>query len=176
MKELSLNVLDIAQNSVRAGAKSIWIELFESGGQLSLEIRDDGCGMESGLLESVTDPFVTTRDTRSIGLGIPLLKLAAEMADGGLEIRSAPGEGTVLRAWYDPGHIDAQPVGDMAMTMYSLVQGNPDIDFVYRRRKGEALFELDCASLREELGENIALSEPEVLNWIYEYIEENSPK
>lgn len=176
MKELSLNILDITQNSIRAEAKKVRIELSESGARLSLQISDDGFGMDSAMLERVVDPFVTTRDTRSIGLGIPLLKLAAEMAGGGLEIESAKGEGTTVRAWYDTSHIDAQPIGDMAMTIFSLIQGNPEIDFLYRRQKDGELFELDSSLLREELGEDVSLSEPEVLRWIYEYIEENSPK
>lgn len=171
MKELSLSVLDLAQNAITAGAKHIDISLLESLREDSLRILigDDGCGMSPELLARVTDPFTTTRTTRRVGMGIPLMKLAAEAAGGGLTIDSAPGKGTRLEASFRLSSIDRPPVGDMAATVTALIQGAPERCFRYLRRTDGGEFRLSTDEVRETLGE-VGITEPEVLAWLRDYI------
>ena len=123
MQELSLNVLDIAQNSVRAGARLIEIMVDEQpeSDTMTITVADDGCGMTPEQAAHVTDPFFTTRTTRRVGLGVPFLKMAAEMTGGGLTIETAPGRGTTVRAVFGLTHIDRMPLGDIAATICSLL-------------------------------------------------------
>lgn len=169
MKELSLNILDIAKNSVKAGATLITITIVEKGPWRTLTIADDGCGMPPEMVAAVTDPFTTTRTTRPVGMGIPLLKLAAEQTGGTLSIRSSQGEdhGTVLTATFDMTHLDCVPLGDYAGSIVTLIQGSPDIDFsfLYRSKSGEIT--LETKQMREILGD-VPLDTPEVLSWVYE--------
>ncbi|MDR0326175.1 MAG: ATP-binding protein [Oscillospiraceae bacterium] len=171
MKDLSLSVLDIAMNSVKAKASLIEITLANDGKTLSVRIADNGCGMDADFLARVTDPFTTTRDTRRVGMGIPLFKLAAEQAGGTFAITSEPGRGTDLMAAFAVDHMDRPPLGDMAATVATLIQGSPDIDFVYRHTApcGEA--SLDTRELRQAL-DGVPLNEPEVLQWIQENLDE----
>lgn len=178
MKELSLNVLDIAQNSVSAGASHIRIVLSEDGaGILTLTLTDDGTGMSPEMVRSVTDPFCTTRTTRKVGLGIPLLKLAAEQAGGEFSIESVSHEvdpvncGTTVRATFDTNSIDFTPIGDIVGTLVVLIQGQPQIDYFYLHETPQGEVQLDTEQLREILGE-ISLSEFEVLEWIRGSLEE----
>ena len=173
MKELALHMLDIAQNSIAAGARRVALTVEESGGRIHLEVADDGRGMDPAFLARVTDPFTTTRTTRKVGLGLPLLRLAAEQTGGGLEIRSAPGKGTTVTAAFFSGHIDCPPLGDMAATVALLVQGLPEgMDLVYAHRRGGETFQMDTAQLREILGPEVPLSLPEVTRWVEDYIRE----
>lgn len=177
MQELSLNVLDIAQNSVAANAGLVKIAMqFEKGGTyMTLSIEDNGKGMSEEMLKKVTDPFCTSRTTRKVGLGIPFLKQAAEMAGGTFKISSTEGVGTLVQAGFDLTNIDCMPIGDMASTITGLIQCSPHIDFVYSiLGKGEA-FELDTRQLRQILGD-VSLDTPEVAVFIRSYIEENSPQ
>ncbi len=171
MKELSLNVLDLVQNSLSAGAGHIAVEITESlrEDRLEIRIRDDGAGMDPEFLARVTDPFVTTRTTRPVGMGIPLVKMAAEMAEGRFEIQSRKGEGTELNASFRLSHVDRMPLGDMAGTITMLIQGAPEVDYVYIRQTDSGRFEFNTVRIREML-EGISLGEPEVLDWIREYI------
>ena len=123
MKEIALYVLDIAQNSITAGAKHLDITLAEETGRICFTIADDGRGMSPALLATVSDPFTTTRTTRKMGLGLPLLRLAAEQTGGQLDIESTEGVGTTVRALFCAEHIDCPPVGDMAGTITLLIQG-----------------------------------------------------
>ncbi len=176
MKELSLHILDLVQNSLTAQAQHILISLEESLEKdlLILHIADDGSGMEPDFLAAVTDPFVTTRKTRPVGMGIPLVKMAAEMADGQFEIQSRVGEGTSLTARFRLSHLDRIPVGDMAGTVTTLVQGAPEVALTYIRKTDTGSLEFRTQDLIQTLGD-IPLNEPEVLNWMREYIlaEEN---
>ena len=179
MKELSLNVLDITQNSISAGAKNIEISLVEDdNGMLSISIKDDGCGMTRKTLENVINPFYTTRKTRKVGMGIPLFKLAAEQTGGSLSIESKTAEddpenhGTVITAVFNTRHMDFTPVGDMVSTVCTIIQGHPEVDYVFRHKTGSFDVRLDTAELRQTLGEDIPLSEFEVINWISEYLKE----
>jgi len=175
MKELSLNILDVAKNSVSAGASLIEISLSESeDGILTLEINDNGCGMSEETLRGVTDPFYTTRKTRKVGMGLPLLKMAAEQTGGSLEIVSSDKEGesgTRLKAWFDTKSIDFMPIGDIISTVCILIAGSPDIDFDFSDISSKRNVSLKTSMLREVLGD-ISLAEPEIQQWIKEYLEE----
>ena len=141
MRELSLNVLDIAQNSISAGALLVEIEVIEDSAshELLIGIYDDGKGMTPEQLESVRDPFFTTRTTRKVGMGIPLFKFAAEMTGGRLEMESEVGVGTRVRAYFKTDHLDFTPIGDMTSTMISLITMNLHMDFLYRRKVDDKL-------------------------------------
>ena len=168
MKELSLNILDVAKNSVKAGASRIIIRIEEKDGWRTLSIIDNGCGMAPDFLAAVTDPFTTTRTTRKVGMGLPLLKLAAEQAEGKLEIESSvvPPTGTTVRASFRMDHLDCVPVGDYASSIMTLIQGSPDIDFLFEYLRPEGDITLDTAQIREILGPEIPLNTPDVLMWI----------
>lgn len=177
MKELSLNILDIAENSVKAGATLTEILIDETVDTIVLTIKDDGCGMSDETVASVTNPFYTTRTTRSVGLGIPLLKLAAEQTGGTLEISSVRNEesrkehGTTVRATFFKNHIDFTPLGDTVSTVTTLIQGHPDTDFLFIHKRGGGEVRLDTRELRAEL-EGVPLSSYEVIVWISEYLSE----
>ena len=175
MRELSLNVLDIAQNSISANASLIEIELTQSteNNELIIGIYDNGKGMTKEQLEAVRDPFFTTRTTRKVGMGIPLFKMAAEMTGGHLDIESEVGIGTRVRAFFRTNHLDFIPIGDMASTMVMLITMNEHIDFLYKRSLDSRSFSLDTKSLREILG-GVPFSEPSVSLWLKEYIQENT--
>ncbi|MBR0231676.1 MAG: sensor histidine kinase [Clostridia bacterium] len=178
MKELSLNILDIAQNSVKAGAKNIEISLAEEGNRLTFRITDDGCGMSEDFLARVLDPFTTTRTTRKVGLGLPLLKMAAEATGGSLEISSRSEKehadhGTEVTATFYTDHIDCPPLGDIVSTVVLLLQNAPfEPRYVYSHSKGENVFSLDTDELHEQLGPDIPLSEPAVLEFTESYLRE----
>lgn len=177
MKELSLNILDVAENSVKAGASLTQILLTEEGNVLTLEIVDDGCGMSEDVVRSVTDPFYTTRTTRKVGMGIPLLKLACEQTEGGLTIESVTAEanpeehGTHVTATFNKDHIDFTPIGDVSASVLTLIQGHPDTDFLFvHTMDGEAV-RLDTRELREVL-EDVPLNSYDVMEWIGGYLRE----
>ena len=172
MKEIALYTLDIAQNSITAQARRLDITLTEEGKTITLSIRDDGTGMAPELLARVSDPFTTTRTTRSMGLGLPLLRLAAEQTGGSLAIESALGVGTAVPAVFVASHIDCPPVGDMAGTITLLIQGAPELELHYTHRRGDALARLDTKELRALLGPELSLAEPELILGIREYLQE----
>ena len=175
MRELSLNVLDIAQNSIVANASLVTVEAIESTAlhKLTLRIADNGKGMTQEQLDAVRDPFFTTRTTRKVGLGIPLFKMAAEMTGGTLEIESAVGKGTTVTAVFKTDNVDFTPLGDMTSTIVTLITMNTHIDFVYNFIKDEHEFSLDTRKLKEILGD-VSLSEPSIALWLTEYINENT--
>ena len=177
MDELSLYVLDITMNSVRAGATLISIELIEQGQWLTFRVRDNGCGMTQDQLDKLANPFFTTRKTRKVGLGIPFLKMLAEMTGGGVEITSvheseSEQHGTTTQATFGKDHIDFIPLGDMVETLKTLIQGSPEIDFEYLHKTEQGEVTLSTRELREVLGEDISLGEPEILSWIGSYLQE----
>ena len=177
MKELSLNILDVAENSVKAGASLTQILLTEEGNLLTLEIVDDGCGMSEDVVRSVVDPFYTTRTTRKVGMGIPLLKLACEQTGGTLSIESVTEEsdpvnhGTHVTATFHTDHIDFTPLGDVSSTVLTLIQGHPDRDFLFCHQKNGSSVELDTRELREVL-EDVPLNCYDVMTWIKGNLEE----
>ena len=176
MKELSLNILDVAKNSVDAGATLVQITLnTDENGWLTLTIVDNGCGMSKETLENVTNPFYTTRKTRKVGLGLPLLKLAAEQTGGALTIHSSKEEGksgTSLTATFDTNSIDCMPMGDIISTVCILIAGSPEVDFEFLDVNSTRTVRLDTRELREVLGNEISLAETEVQFWIKEYLDE----
>ena len=175
MRELSLNVMDVAQNSVRAEASLVYITVSESDKNDSLEIviSDNGCGMTEEQVKQVVDPFFTTRTTRKVGLGVPLFKMSAEQTGGSFSITSEIGRGTETRASYVKSHVDMTPLGDINSTISILIRCNPDIDFVYTRATDGGSFTLDTRELREVL-EGVSLDTPDVVEWIEQFLKEQT--
>jgi hypothetical protein len=172
MEDLSLHILDVAENSIEAQAKRIEIRIKEDRGQdrLSLEISDDGRGMDEALRTRAADPFVTTRRTRPVGMGLPLLAQAAEATGGGLTIDSNPGRGTQVRASFRLSHIDLKPLGDIAQTVVTLIAGHPEIDIRYVHTFDGRKYAFDTRDLRSQI-EGIPLNAPEILALIRKDIE-----
>ena len=168
MKEISLNILDISENSVKAGATLTEIYVDEADDVLTLTIKDDGCGMDENTVKSVIDPFYTTRTTRKVGMGIPLLKLACEQTGGTLSITSSTDEklhGTTVTAVFHKDHIDFTPLGDVISSVVTLVQGHPDRDFLFRHTSAAGGVELDTREIRAVL-DDVPLDTYEVILWI----------
>lgn len=174
MPEISLNILDIAQNSVSAGASltTIAITANHASDTLSVVVSDNGCGMTPEQIVHVTDPFFTTRTTRKVGLGVPFFKMAAEQTGGSFNIESEVGVGTRTEAVFGLSHIDRMPIGDMASTMISLIGMNPDIDFVLEYRIDDNSFSADTREFRAVLGDDISLAELAIQDYLKGYIEE----
>ena len=178
MKELSLNILDIAQNSLRAEATHVEIDLTEDETTLTFTIRDDGFGMTPEFLSRVTDPFSTTRTTRSVGLGLPFLKMEAEMTGGSFQIESKTREaspdahGTVVSATFVKTHIDFIPLGNIIDTLCTLVMGAGDVDVTFAHRMPNREVAFSTREMREMLGEEIPLGAPEVIAWLRGYLED----
>ena len=172
MNELSLHILDLAQNAVSAGAARVDISVRTDGDRLRIVIADDGRGMDAELLERVADPFTTTRPGRKVGLGIPLIKELCETCDGRFEIASREGEGTTLSLEFRRSHIDLPPMGGLVDTMVTLVSGAPEgPEFRLRYANGGEEFAFDTAEIRGAL-KGAPLNSPEVLGWVREYLAE----
>ncbi len=174
LTELSLNVLDIAQNSTRAKASLVEIAVIidEETDIITITIKDNGCGMSEEQIEKVTDPFFTSRTTRKVGLGIPFFKGAAEMTGGALSITSELTKGTDVIATFGLSHIDRMPLGDITETIYNLVVFHEDIDFVFTYMVNNNSFTLDTREFREIL-EGVPFSTPEISDYIKNYLVEN---
>lgn len=172
MKELSLHLLDIAENSIAAGAKNISITISENTRTdlLQVSVEDDGHGMSEEMAAQVTDPFVTTRTTRKVGLGIPLLKFAAESCKGSLELNSRRGVGTTIAVRFQRSHIDRMPMGDLASTILHLVIANPQVHWVFEYGFNDRLAVFDDAPIKQELGD-VPMTEPDVLVVLQEMIQ-----
>jgi len=175
MQELSLNVLDVAENSVRADASLIGITVEEdtAADRLTIIIEDNGKGMTREQVQAVTDPFYTTRTTRKVGLGIPFFRMAAQLTGGDLTIQSEVGKGTTVTATFGLTNIDRMPLGDMNGTVSTLVQCNPRVDFRYVRRLDGREMVMDTREFREVLGD-VPLDSPEVLQFLRDYLAENT--
>ena len=167
MLELALHILDIVENSTRAGAKLVDIKIIEDTkkDKFSLEITDNGSGMNDDTLKKVLDPFYTTKDVRDIGLGLPMLFQAVNLTGGHFDITSKEGEGTKVIAEFRHSHIDRQPLGDIASTLMALIAGNPEVDFVYTHQKDSKEYTLDTRDIRKEI-EDIPINNVEVLKFI----------
>ena len=175
MQELSLNVLDVAENSVRANASLVEITVEEdtAADRLAIVIRDNGKGMTPEQVQTVIDPFYTTRTTRKVGLGVPFFRMAAQLSGGDLTIQSRVGEGTAVTATFGLTSIDRMPLGDINGTIATLVQCNPGIDWLYTRRKDGREMVMDTRQFREVL-EDMPLDSPEVLGFLRDYLAENT--
>ena len=174
MTELSLNVLDIANNSIRANASliEIKIQIQRDLDTLTIIIADNGCGMTEDQIKHVEDPFFTTRTTRKVGLGVPFFKMAALSTGGSFQISSTPDIGTTVVAVFGLSHIDRMPLGDMNSTIHTLITLNTQIDFLYTYDFDGKEFTLDTREFREILND-VPLNSPEVSAYIKEYLDEN---
>ncbi|NLF44014.1 MAG: ATP-binding protein [Bacteroidales bacterium] len=174
MKDLSLHILDIAQNSIVAGASLIQINIEENtkDNTLTISITDNGKGMSEETLKKVTDPYYTSRTTRKVGLGIPLFKQNAEKCGGHFSIQSTEGKGTITEAVFEHNHIDRPPIGDIAGVVIILVSANPELDFIYSHNINEKNYTFDTREIKEIL-EGIPLNEPEVVKMLRGMIKDN---
>lgn len=171
MRELALHILDIAENSISAGASRIRINVEEDlqADLLTISIEDNGKGMDSETVARITDPFITSRTTRSVGLGLPFFKAAAEACEGSFTIQSRPGLGTTVTAVFKRSHIDRMPLGDLAGTLQTLIIGTPEVHWIFDYRINEERFQFDDEPVKEILGE-VPLSDPGVMKFIRETI------
>lgn len=174
MKEIALHILDIAQNSIRAGADEIRIILGESiaADRLSLVISDNGKGMDAESCRKAADPWFTSRTTRKIGMGLPLLKMNAGLSGGDMTIDSSPGLGTTVKATFGYSHLDRPPLGDVSGTIALLILSNPGINIIYTHRYEEAEWSISTREIKEELGEE-AVTDLTIVRALREIINEN---
>lgn len=172
MRELSLNILDIAENSLKAQATLVEIDLCVVENTLTIQIKDNGCGMSPEFLAKVTDPYTTTRTTRKVGLGIPLIKMEAELAGGSFDIQSQLGVGTIVTTTFAVDHIDRPPLGDVGETIMTLLTELGNTRIVYRYNANGQSFEFDTLELQQQL-EGIPLDTPEILQFVKQLINEN---
>ena len=172
MRELSDNIMDIAQNSISAGATltEVHVKVSHADNMITFVFRDDGCGMSEELVKSVIEPFTTTRKTRKVGLGLPLLKQTAEMTGGTLEIQSTVGVGTTVTATFGLDHIDRPPMGDVAGAWFSLVVMNPEKDFLFTYDYDGKTFTFDTREVRAAVAP-IPLNQMEISAWIQECLQ-----
>lgn len=175
MTEISLNVLDVTENSVKAGATLIRIivDINSPDDRMTVSVEDNGCGMTPEQLQKVTDPFFTTRTTRKVGLGVPFFKQAAELTGGTFEITSAPGVGTKTSATFVLSSIDRMPLGDMVSTIHQLIVMHQNCDFLYTYKRDGKSFILDTREFRETLGD-VPFDVPEVSLFIKDFLNENT--
>lgn len=175
MRDLSLHIMDLVQNSITAGASLIETTLcLDADGMLTLTIKDDGCGMDSEMVQKVISPFSTTRSTRKVGLGIPMTLASARATGGQLTLNSSPGKGTEICATFLTDNIDCLPLGDIAETFALLTAANPDTpDFVLTMSSPDQAHEFDTRVIREALG-GVKLNEPEVMEWILTSLREQA--
>jgi anti-sigma regulatory factor (Ser/Thr protein kinase) len=173
LEDLSLHVLDIVENAISAKAKKIEILVMEEPGEnrLTIEIQDDGIGMDEEASQKAVDPFFTTRTSRRVGLGLSLLAQAAEEAGGTLRIESNLGKGTKVTATFQYSHIDRKPLGSMIETMTTLLLGNPDLDISYSHQKEGKTYTLSSHALKERF-KNRSLTDPEVIQWLRKHLKE----
>jgi len=174
MRELSLNVLDIAQNSITAGASLVEIELniFELEDRFEIVIRDNGKGIEEEFLNKITDPFVTTRTTRKVGMGLPLFKYSAEQSGGRFEITSKVGIGTVVKGVYIISSIDRMPLGNIEDTLITLIISSNKVDILFSVKSDRGNGYLDTREIKKVL-DGVPIDSIEVIEFIKNYIKEN---
>ncbi len=173
MKELSLHILDIVQNSIHANASKIEVSIIENEqeNQITISVADNGSGMSEEQIKNTLDPFFTTKKKKT-GLGIPLLKQHAELAGGKIDIQSELGTGTTLSAWFEYHNMDRQPMGDLTRTITGLIRSNPEIDFVYKHKVADKEFILNLAEIKKEL-DGIPVNTPSVINFLDDMITES---
>lgn len=177
MEDLSLHILDIVENSIRAKAKRIEIKIVEDikNDLLKISIKDDGQGMDEEITKKVLDPFFTTKNVRRIGLGLPLLAQATKEAKGEFAIDSKPKTGTNITATFKYSHIDRKPLGNMAETMFTLIIANPEIDFLYEHKKNSLNYSIDTRRIKTNL-DKVSLNSPQVISFLKKDIEEGLKK
>lgn len=173
MRELALHILDIAENSISAGANKVEIVVKQDSlnDELWISVKDNGKGMDEELLAKVMDPFVTSRTTRKVGLGIPLLKQAAEACNGGMTIESQPGLGTKLTVKFQDSHIDRMPLGSLADTFLSLLLGTPDVNWVLHYQVDDQVFDFDDTEVKQVL-DGMPLTDYRVIEYLTNTIQD----
>ena len=173
MRELTLHLLDIAANSISALSQNISIDVLEDTrtDRLLIRVKDDGKGMDAEMVAKVIDPFVTSRTTRKVGLGIPLLKAAAEACNGWFKIKSKPGKGTLVEVEFQRSHIDRMPLGDLPSTLLTLLIGSSQVHWIFRYQVDDREFFLDDAPIKKEL-DNLPLSDPLIISFLRDYLTE----
>ncbi|MGQ1788030.1 MULTISPECIES: ATP-binding protein [unclassified Saccharicrinis] len=174
MRDISMHILDIIGNSVRAGASLVELTILEDSAEdlLILKIKDDGCGMDDKTIKKALDPFFTSRKTRKVGLGIPLLQQNAQLSEGDLTIESELDKGTQIMASFVHSHIDRPPLGDLAGTISLIVSGNPNVDFLYFHQRDDEDFIFDSREVKKVL-EGVPVTDPDVVKFMREMIKEN---
>ncbi len=172
MRELALNILDIVENSVKAKASLVKIDVIAKDNDLTISVEDDGCGMDEEFLRRVTDPFTTTRTTRKVGMGIPLFKMAAEMTGGSFSIESQKGVGTKTSATFKIDSIDRAPLGDLGESISTLLSDEIPTEFLLTVEVDGNKFEFDTRELKAEL-DGVSVAEPEVILFVKDMIKEN---
>ena len=175
MRELSLHILDLVQNSIEAGANKVTLEIIEdihTMDTLMIRVTDNGRGMDEATCKNVLDPFVTTRTTRRVGLGLPLIHMSTERCQGYLTVTSTPGCGTVIEALYKHSHLDRPPLGNIVETIKSILIANPELYFSYCHTVDQTVFSLATQEIIEILGD-LPLTQPDVLVWLDEYLTHN---
>jgi anti-sigma regulatory factor (Ser/Thr protein kinase) len=177
VEDLSLHILDVVENAIRAHAQRISIMITEDiqHDQLAIEIKDNGTGMSEKLRKKALDPFTTTKTTSRIGLGLPLFEQAARMSGGEFSLSSETNRGTIVRATFKHSHVDRKPMGNIAQTILTLIAGNPAINFIYTHTKQGVTYALDTNEWKKEL-DGIPLNHPEVLRLIREELAEQLVK
>ena len=165
VQDLSLHILDIVENSLAAGARRVEIRIEEDlqADRLTIEIMDDGCGMDEPMVKQALDPFFTTKTVRRVGLGLPLLAESCRICNGELCLQSCPGQGTTVKATFQHSHIDRKPLGQMGDTLITLIVGHPEVDLLYEHRKDGKVFSLDTREIKSDLGD-IPLNAPQVVS------------
>lgn len=174
MRELSLHILDLVQNSIEAGSSIVRLDIIENKAEdfLSITVSDNGRGMHKDEIIAVRDPFVTSRTTRRIGLGLPLIEMYTKMCEGSLSIKSKKGTGTMVEAVFKYGHIDRPPLGNIKDTIKTIIIANPYLDFQYSHTVNNHRFKFEADDIRASL-DGIPISHPEVIQWLDEYLEDN---
>lgn len=171
LRDISLHIHDLTENSIAAGARLVSIKLVAENGMLTLEIGDNGKGMSPEMLSRVEDPFTTSRTERKVGMGIPFFKLACEQAGGDFKITSEPGKGTELRGRFVIDNIDRLPLGDIGETVGMLIYESPDLHYILTLKTSDDEFVFDTDEVREQL-EGTPINDFEIVQWIKEYINE----
>ena len=178
MRDLSLHILDLAQNSLAAGASllKLTVSQCKDKGTLTIRLADNGRGMDADTCARALDPFYTTRMTRKVGLGLPLAAMTAERTGGGISLSSTPGKGTIVELIYKTGHWDCPPEGDMAETLRVLAGGLNGARLLFSYEVDGSTFALDTKSIVSELGDASWLANPQVLAWLGDYVREGLKK
>ncbi|WP_235334064.1 ATP-binding protein [Pelosinus fermentans] len=175
MRELSLHILDLVQNAIEAGANKVLLDIVEDMSEMDtllIRVIDNGQGMDDDTCQKVIDPFVTSRTTRRVGLGLPLIDMSTKRCAGYLTIVSTPGSGAVVEALYKHSHWDRPPLGNIVETVKSIIIAHPELNFSYSHTVEKNVFSMVTQELTEILG-NISLTQPDVLIWLHEYLTQN---
>lgn len=177
MQDLAMHLLDIVYNSIRAKASLIKIFFKDStlSNEIIMRVEDNGTGMNEETVEKVQNPFYTTRTTRDVGLGIPLLKIGALSCNGSFRLESKENVGTLIEATYQKDHLDTPPVGDLAETLVTLIQANENIEYEFHYEEDKLVFDLNTVEIKEIL-DGVSIVEPEIIIWLKSYIKEGIGK